>query len=157
MTGKPKKDIDHARIPEIILNSIPSGIIFCDAENRIQFINRTYADFLEVNQQEVIGKNIKDYIPGTRINHVLETGKPELGFKCSVGEGKEKKILIVNRIPVNGEDNAVIGVISQSLFGDIGELRDLSTRMNHLEKRISSYREKIKVHPTKAYFVSCRA
>ena len=42
---------------------------------------------------------------------MLETGEPELGFKCSVGEGKEKKILIVNRIPVTGEDGVVVGGI----------------------------------------------
>ncbi len=144
MTNNSSNANSLERIAEIILNSIPSGIIFCDSENKIRFINHTYADYLEVNQQEVIGKNIKDYIPGTRISHVMETGKPELGFKCSVGEGKEKKILIVNRIPVTGDDNSVIGVISQSLFGDIGELRDLSARMDHLEKKISSYREKIK-------------
>lgn len=130
-------------IHEIILNSIPSGIIFCDKDNKIRFINRTYAEYLGVNQKEVIGRHIKHYIPATRISHVLESGKPELGFKCSVGEGKEKKILIVNRIPVRGETGTVVGVISQSLFGDIGELKDLSERLELLEKKVSSYREKI--------------
>jgi transcriptional regulator with PAS, ATPase and Fis domain len=131
-------------IPETILNSLPSGIIFCDKEGRIRFINRTYADYLGVDQGEVIGRQITEYIPGSRIHHVIETGKPELGFKCSVGEGKEKKILIVNRIPVKGEDDSVLGVISQSLFGDIGELKDLSERLDLLEKKVFSYREKIK-------------
>ena len=137
------KDKTIKNIPEIILNSIPSGIIFCDSKNKIKFINRTYADYLGVSQKEVIGKSIFDYIPGSRISNVLETGEPELGFKCSVGEGKEKKILIVNRIPVIEEDGAAIGVISQSLFGDIGELKDLSERLELLEKKVSSYREKI--------------
>ncbi len=131
-------------VPETILDSLPSGIIFCDREGRIRFINRTYADYLGVIQSEVIGKPITDYIPGSRIHHVLETGEPELGFRCSVGEGKEKKILIVNRIPVRDEEGVVVGVISQSLFGDIGELKDLSERLDLLERKVSSYREKIK-------------
>lgn len=143
MIDKPKENLQFDSIPEIILNCIPSGIIFCDSENIIQFINRTYADYLGVSQKEVIGKSIFDYIPGSRISHVLKSGEPELGFKCSVGEGKEKKILIVNRIPVFGEKRAVFGVISQSLFGDIGELKDLSVRLELLEKKVSSYREKI--------------
>ncbi len=143
MTDKSKENIKPDSIPEIILNSIPSGIIFCDSKNKIQFINRTYADYLGISQKEVIGKSIFDYIPGSRISHVLESGEPELGFKCSVGEGKEKKILIVNRIPVRGEVGTVVGVISQSLFGDIGELKDLSERLEKLEKKVSSYREKI--------------
>ena len=131
-------------IPETILNSLPSGIIFCDRDGKIRFINRTYADYLGVIQDEVIGKPITEYIPGSRIHHVLETGEPELGFRCSVGEGKEKKILIVNRIPVRGRDGLVVGVISQSLFGDIGELKDLSERLDLLERKVISYREKIK-------------
>ncbi len=130
-------------IPKTILNSLPSGIIFCDRDGTICFINRTYADYLDVIPDEVIGKPITEYIPGSRIHHVLETGEPELGFKCSVGEGKEKKILVVNRIPVKGEDGNVVGVISQSLFGDIGELKDLSERLNLLERKISLYKEKI--------------
>ncbi len=130
-------------IPEFILNNLPSGIIFCDNECKIRFINRTYADYLGVDQEEVIGKPITEYIPGSRIRHVLESEQPELGFKCSVGEGKEKKILIVNRIPVF-DIHGIIGVISQSLFGDIGELKDLSDRLCFLEKKVNSYREKIK-------------
>jgi PAS domain S-box-containing protein len=151
--SKTKNDtIDN--IHEVILNSIPSGIIFCDQDNRIQFINRTYSEYLGVNQNEVIGKHIKHYIPATRISHVLKTGESELGFKCSVGEGKEKKILIVNRIPVTGNNKTVLGVISQSLFGDIGELKDLSNRLELLEKKVSSYREKFRRALSTSYSTS---
>ncbi|GAB4389952.1 MAG: hypothetical protein Kow0025_18690 [Thermodesulfovibrionales bacterium] len=130
-------------IPKIILDNLPSGIIFCDADCRILYINPTYADYLGVDRDEVIGRPITDYIPGSRVRQVLDNRSPEFGFKCSVGEGKEKKILIVNRIPVR-EDGEVIGVISQSLFGDIGELKDLSERLDLLERKVNSYREKIK-------------
>jgi len=143
MKSSTMEDKTMNNIHEIILNSIPSGIIFCDRDNKIRFINKTYAEYLGVSQSEVIGKHIKHYIPATRISHVLESGKPELGFKCSVGEGKEKKILIVNRIPVREKTGTVVGVISQSLFGDIGELKDLSERLELLERKVSSYREKI--------------
>ncbi len=133
-----------ANVFESILNSLPSGIIFCDNDCRIRFINRTYADYLGVSQDEVIGRPITDYIAGSRVPNVVETGQPELGFKCSVGEGKEKKVLIVNRMPVRGMDGSRIGVLSQSLFSDIGELKDLSERLEQLEQKVNVYREKIK-------------
>jgi PAS domain-containing protein len=63
MTDNQKKNIKFDKIPETILNSIPSGIIFCDEDNRICFINHTYAEYLRVNQNEVMGKYIKHYIP----------------------------------------------------------------------------------------------
>jgi transcriptional regulator with PAS, ATPase and Fis domain len=131
-------------IPEVILDSLPSGIIFCDTECNILYINPTYAEYLGVRREEVIGKPIYDFIPGSRIGSVLETAEPELGFKCSVGEGKDKKILVVNRIPVKSKEGDLLGVISQSLFGDIGELKDLSDRIAHLEKKVMTYREKMK-------------
>ncbi len=143
MPPKNRRNFTQGHLAEIILNNLPSGIIFCDSECKIRFINRTYADYLGVNQDEVIGKSITDYIPGSRISNVIQTAQPEFGFKCSVGEGKEKKILIVNRIPVLDSDG-VAGVISQSLFGDIGELKDLSDRLCLLEKKINVYREKMK-------------
>lgn len=154
MINKKTKGKSQDNIHEIILNSIPSGIIFCDNKNKIRFINRTYADYLGVSQDEVIGKHIKNYIPATRISHVLKTGESELGFKCSVGEGKEKKILIVNRIPVAGKKDEIMGVISQSLFGDIGELKDLSERLELLEKKVSSYREKFRSALSPQYSIS---
>ncbi len=129
-------------LAEIILNSLPSGIIFCDNDCNIQFINKTYADYLGVDQEEVIGKPITNYIPGSRISEVVRTGQPELGFKCTVSDGKQKKILIVNRIPVF-DKGCLVGVISQSLFGDIGELKDLSERLSYLEKKVHTYREKV--------------
>lgn len=144
MTAQKKDRAATDVIYKNILNSLPSGIIFCDTGCRIRFINRTYADFLGVSQNDVIGKHITDYIPRSRVRNVLETGQPELGFKCSVGEGKEKKILIVNRIPVQEADGSLIGVISQSVFGDIGELKDLSERLDLLERKVNFYREKIK-------------
>lgn len=130
-------------IPELILNNLPIGIIFCSTDCTIEFINRTYAEYLEVDQKEAIGKPITDYIPDSRLSAVLQTGKTELGDKCRVGTGGKERTLIVNRIPVVGE-KGIVGVISQSLFGDLGELKDLSERIDLLEKKVSTCKEKIK-------------
>jgi transcriptional regulator with PAS, ATPase and Fis domain len=134
-------EIDN--IPELVLDNLPIGIIFCDTTCNIRFINHTYAQYLGVDQHQVIGKPITDYIPESRLNTVLKTGQAELRDKCHVGEGENKRVLIVNRIPVVG-GKGIVGVISQSLFGDLGELKELSERIDMLEKKVSTYREKIK-------------
>jgi len=130
---------------ELILNNLPIGIIFCDVSCNIQFINRTYAEYLGVGPNEVIGEPITRYIPDSHLDRVISTGQLELGDKCHFGEGDRQRELIVNRIPVRGKDNAILGVISQSLFGDLGELRELSERIEALEKKVDSYKEKIKI------------
>ncbi len=141
------KDQAHelSNIPELILNNLPIGIIFCNAACRIQFINRTYADYLQVDPDEAIGKPITDYIPDSRLDTVLKTGRPELRDKCHFGEGEKRRVLIVNRIPVRGSNKTILGVISQSLFGDLDELKELSERIDALEKKVTSYKEKIRI------------
>jgi transcriptional regulator with PAS, ATPase and Fis domain len=139
-----KDQVDRPdNIPELILNNLPIGIIFCNTDCIIEFINRTYAEYLRVDRKEAIGKPITDYIPDSRLSAVLQTGKAELRDKCRVGTGGKERTLIVNRIPVAGE-RGIVGVISQSLFGDLGELKDLSERIHLLEKKVSTYKEKIK-------------
>lgn len=131
-------------IPELILNNLPIGIIFCDRDCRIQYINRIYAEYLGVDPEKVLGKPITDFIPGSRLNTVLRTGNPELRDRCHIGEGDKSRVIIVNRIPVKGPDGSVVGVISQSLFGDLGELKELTERVDHLEEKVTTYREKIR-------------
>lgn len=136
---------DFDDILELILNNLPIGIIFCDTQCKIQFINRTYADYLGIDQSRVIGKPITDYIPDSRLDTVLKTGRPEFRDKCHFGEGKKERILIVNRIPVLGKNKTILGVISQSLFGDLEELKELADRIDALEKKVTSYKEKISI------------
>lgn len=144
MALKDKSD-ELDNIPELILNNLPIGIIFCDPLCRIQFINRTYADYLAIDQNQAIGKPITDYIPDSRLDTVLKTGQPEFRDKCHFGEGRKERVLIVNRIPVLGKNKTILGVISQSLFGDLEELKELADRIDALEKKVTFYKEKIRI------------
>lgn len=151
-----KTNIKNRRdsIPKLILDNLPIGVIFCDTDLNIQFINRIYADYLKVDPDAALGKPITEYIPESRLSTVLETGKSEMGDKCHIGRLGDERVLIVNRIPVKGDDG-LVGVISQSLFGDVGELRDLTERIDQLEKKVTSYKEKIKSALSAKYTIDC--
>ena len=62
-----------------ILDRVYSGIIFCDKDSRILFMNRFYASLLKADQEEAVGKHIKTYFPSSRLPVVLETGQAETG------------------------------------------------------------------------------
>jgi len=72
-------------------------------------------------------------LSGRRIPIVAQTGIPEFGV-IYLWNGQK---LVVNRIPVK-ERGKVNGVITQVLFRDIQELRELNEKVNFLQTKIIS-------------------
>ncbi|MCF8129858.1 MAG: sigma 54-interacting transcriptional regulator [Deltaproteobacteria bacterium] len=120
-----------------ILNRVYSGIIFCDKDSRILFMNRFYASLLKADPEEAVGKHIKAYFPSSRLPVVLETGQAELGKKCSL---RTNLALLVNRVPIE-QDGKTVGVVLQTTFRDFTEINDVMTRLNLLEKEVTYYKE----------------
>ena len=120
-----------------ILDRVYSGIILCDKDSRILFMNRFYASLLKADPEEAVGKHIKTYFPSSRLPVVLETGQAELGKKCSL---RTNLALLVNRVPIE-HDGETVGVVLQTTFRDFTEINDVMTRLNLLEKEVSYYKE----------------
>lgn len=137
------EDLSLERIHEIILDSIPIGILFATPDRVLRFINKCYADYLGINPEEYIGKPITDCIPESRLYIVMGSGKAEMGDLGPITTKKGKINLIVNRLPVFGSDQTVIGGISQSLFGDPVELKAVAGRIGALERKVSLCKLKI--------------
>jgi len=131
------------KIHEIILNSIPIGILFATPDRILRFINKSYADYLGINPDDYIGKPITECIPESVLYRVMGSGQAEMGDLGPITTRKGKITLIVNRLPVFGPDGTVIGGISQSLFGDPGELKIVAKRIEALERKVSLCKLKI--------------
>lgn len=132
-----------SNIPELILNNIPIGIIFCDTDCIIRFINDTYSEYLGLDAAEVVGRLITDFIPDSRLRFVMKSGQAEMGDKCEIDYKGGKRTLVVNRLPVKSSDGTVIGAISQSLFGDPGELKEVAQRIIQLQRKVKLIKLKI--------------
>jgi len=120
---------------EIIFDNSFSGIIFCDKDCNIIYMNKFYADLLGINKSEAIGKHIRKYFPSSRVSIVLRTGKIELEQRCSL---RTNFNLNVNRIPIkaNGE---TIGVVLQTIFSDVNEINNVMVKLKLLEKQVKFY------------------
>jgi len=138
-----KKEISElkylAESLELILNNVYSGIIFCDKECKIIFMNTVYADLLGVDRKEAEGKSINEFFPNSRLPSVLSRGRPELGQRCSL---KGEMPFLVNRIPIK-RGNETIGIILQSIFKDFASLKDLVARFNVLETKVKSFKREL--------------
>jgi len=120
---------------EIIFENSFSGIIFCDKDCNILYMNKFYADLLGINKSEAIGNPIRKYFPSSRVSIVLRTGNMELGQRCSL---RSNFNLTINRIPIKA-DNETIGVVLQTIFSDVNEINSVMAKLNLLEKQVRFY------------------
>ena len=127
----------------LILDSLPMGVLFCDRAMIIRFVNKSYADLLGLEAGQILGRDIREVIPHSRAPQVMERGVPEMGELCRLGPG-DKNPVIVNRIPVRGGDGQIAGMVSQAIFNNPEELQRLSSKIEHLDRKISQYERRMK-------------
>jgi transcriptional regulator with PAS, ATPase and Fis domain len=125
-----------AKVLELIVDNVYSGIIVCDSDSRILYINKFYADLLQTTREKAIGQHIKNFFPASRLPGVLETGQMELGRKCSL---RADIALLVNRIPVK-IGNKTVGVVLQTVFKDYTEINELMARLSLLQREVNYYK-----------------
>jgi transcriptional regulator with PAS, ATPase and Fis domain len=123
---------------ELVLNNVYSGIIVCDKDCRIVFMNEVYAKLLDTDRHRAVGRDITEYFPASRLSNVIASGKAELGQKCSLRT--DTPLLLVNRIPLKHE-NETTGVILQTIFRDYQAFTDLAARLNLLEREVKFYKK----------------
>ncbi|KJS46888.1 MAG: hypothetical protein VR66_22845 [Peptococcaceae bacterium BRH_c23] len=131
---------ENKDIINCVLESM-QGVVVTDLDGKIIFLNDRYADILQVDRHEVIGKDVIDVIPGTRMHIVARTGREEMGslFKLKNGES-----VLVNRIPVR-KNGKIIGVAA---FGSLSMLDEMSTvatiqKIGHLSQELNQYKSEL--------------
>ncbi len=131
---------EFAQMMENVLDNAYVGLIFCDADGVIRFMNRLYEELLGIDREETYGRHITEYFPDSRLPVVIKTGKPEMGWKYRF---QNKMTLVVNRIPIMNKGK-LIGAIAQCIFKDISELKDMARKLDLLEHKVKDYESKLK-------------
>jgi len=114
------------------------GLVVVDNQGRMVFVEANYAKLKGWEMEDIIGKDIKEVVPTSRLPAVLETGKPLLG-DIFYSEGKP---LICNRVPLIKE-GALIGAMSYSVFEGVDKL---VYSVEELRNQLSYYKETLKKH-----------
>lgn len=127
----------------LILDSLPMGVLFCDMDYIIRFVNKAYADLLGQRPEDLLGCDITEIIPHSRARVVLRDGRAEMGELCQLGPGNALPV-VVNRIPVRDGQGRLAGMVSQAIFNDPEELKKLSSKIDHLGHTLNQYKRRIK-------------
>ncbi|MDP4089206.1 MAG: sensor histidine kinase [Bacillota bacterium] len=120
-----------------ILDAIHEGLIAVDCKGRITLINDSALNILNfesvVNKEELIGQNVEEVIPNTRLVNVLETGKPEFEKEQRINN----TIIMTNRIPIRNRGR-IVGAIAS--FRDKTEVTRLAEELTGAKKMAWSLR-----------------
>nr|WP_204464420.1 sigma 54-interacting transcriptional regulator [Shouchella xiaoxiensis] len=111
------------------------GLVMVDQNGYVQMFSQAYADFIQVNQAESIGKHVTEVIPNTRMHIVAKSGVEETAQLQKVGNN----YIIVTRTPMY-KGSELVGAVGKLLFKNIGQFSALFRRLNMLEKEVRKYK-----------------
>jgi two-component system CitB family sensor kinase len=120
-----------------ILDAIYEGLIAIDNKGKITLINDSALNILHyenrVDKNDIIGKNIEEVLPTTRLTTVLETGKCEFDEEQRIND----TLIMTNRIPIK-DRGKVVGAIAT--FRDKTEVTRLAEELTGAQKMAWSLR-----------------
>jgi len=120
-----------------ILDAIHEGLVAIDNRGRITLINDSALNILhfedKVDKDHIIGQNIEEVIPNTRMINVLETGESEFEKEQRIND----TIIMTNRIPIMNRGKAVGAIAS---FRDKTEVTRMAEELTGVKKMAWSLR-----------------
>ncbi|WP_459195825.1 sigma 54-interacting transcriptional regulator [Wukongibacter baidiensis] len=128
-----------SQVLNTILETVYDGILVVNKDGYITMISKTYAKFLGVEGQSVIGKHVTEVVENTRMHIVAQTGVAEIADIQKI----KGDYMIASRIPTikNGE---VVGAVGKVLFRNVDDLNDLYKKINLMEQEIEEYKGELK-------------
>lgn len=131
---------------ENIFEHAYDGVMVVDQKGIITRMTQAYCRFLNVKQEEAIGKHCTEVLPNSRMHIVAQTGVAEVGEPMSI-QGKEA---LVMRLPLR-ENGVLVGAVGKVMFRDVQELRTLTEKLDLLENKIRFYEKELQQYQKHRY------
>jgi len=132
-----KAEKDLIRL-EQALNNAYEGIIITDSEGMILKVNQAYADFLEKDIANMVGRHVTDVVENTRMHIVARTGKAEIAEIQKIN-GHE---MICSRIPIY-DSGKLVAVVGKVVFQNVDDLFVMTDRFRSLKKELEFYKSEL--------------
>jgi transcriptional regulator with PAS, ATPase and Fis domain len=131
---------------ELLLSSPFEAMTVIDKQKRLVYLSPVHEKFFGLKHGEGNGRPVREVIENTRIDRVIDTGRPEIG-EIQRMKGLER---VVSRIPIK-RDGEVIGAYGRVMFGGPGQLESMARRINALEREVEFYRREAAVLRDRTY------
>lgn len=122
---------------ELILNNIRDGLIVIDDEAKINLMNKAAKEIIGIDQEDVLGIDIRDIVKNSQLPNVLQNLEKEVNQKFTLENGKE---IISTRVPLVNDKKMLVGAFA--IFKDSDEIISLAEENTDL-KEVKSMLEAI--------------
>lgn len=122
---------------ELILNNIRDGLIVIDDEAKINLMNKAAKKIIGIDQEDVLGIDIRDIVKNSQLPNVLQNLEKEVNQKFTLENGKE---IISTRVPLVNDKKMLVGAFA--IFKDSDEIISLAEENTDL-KEVKSMLEAI--------------
>ncbi len=115
------------------------ALVVVDESGSVVLVNRTFLDFVRLEEKAVMFRPISEVLQNSRLPVVVKTGIPELNDIQFI----DGKPYVVSRLPII-RDQQVIGAVGKISFRRVDELRELATRLETMNSRLTHFQEELK-------------
>jgi PAS domain S-box-containing protein len=131
---------------EHMLSDPFDAMTIVDDKKRLVYISPVHEAFFGLRHGEANGKPVREVIENTRLDRVVETGRPEIG-EIQRMRGMER---IVSRVPIK-RDGKLVGAVGRVMFKGPERLEKIARRLNRLEEDVEFYRREAAVLRERTY------
>lgn len=127
--------LDDQRSKELILESIPSGLITIDQQGRITTFNRAAESVLGYHPREIMGQPVRKVLDLHSLERGLQTGQPQHETLLTSGRQGQEIALEVTLVPLRDERAQQVGILAT--FTDITSIYRLEEEKRRLDRLAS--------------------
>ena len=130
-------DQEMLHIMKHMIDNPYMGVVYINADCEILLVNETFADIVGIERNDLIGLNIRQVVPASRLPQTVKTGEASLCEICSVNN----KEMISMRIPIysNGK---IIGAMAKTLFLDMATAKLMAEMVSMLDDDCRNFNSK---------------
>ena len=130
-------------VVKTIFQTLPIPMIIIDKHENIIFLNDAYTSYLHVNEENFVGRHVRDFISNSRLPMVMHTKKPLFGVYHKYVDAHSRDLeAVCNLIPVieNGEAVACFGIV---VFQNMYDLFSLTLQNKQLQHDLEQYKNEL--------------
>ncbi|HEX7737368.1 MAG TPA: ATP-binding protein [Ktedonobacteraceae bacterium] len=127
--------LDDQRFKELILESIPSGLITIDLDGCITTFNQAAEAVLGYHPREILGQPVRKVLDLRSLERCVQSGQPQHETLLTSGRQGQEVALEITLVPLHDERGAQMGMLAT--FADITSVFHLEEEKRRLDRLAS--------------------
>lgn len=127
--------LDDRRLKELILESIPSGLMTLDMRGQVATFNRAAGMVLGYHPREVLGQPVVRILNLHTLAEVLRTGQPRHEILLTTGGRAQELALDLTLVPLRDDQGRQVGALAT--FADMTTVHHLEEEKRRLDRLAS--------------------